>query len=1202
MAVKDHKKHFSGLNAAGVAQTPNTVSRSVKVGDRSFQTVVWQSGKAVLDSELLLHQDALQWDATLFRKWHTPSGWLRGHTHYDVYGDYVLVDGIGFADDSAGGGHIANDGTLIDALILPRLEAIVAGRMVVVEYTNTRTSAAFGNGAIGGCNLVALQPPTIYDGTDGTVKRTDFVFLEAWLALVAPSPRASGTILVASATDVAPGDLITIHNAVLTAVLVGNAANTFLVVPGDNAATATNIAAAINLNTNAVAAFVTARAYHDTVIVESIDPGAAGNATTLVVQVAVPGALTVSGPTLTGGEDRPNKPSTDQSKLYRHGNVLSPEPTWLTDDLVDTAVDVETSQRVQLQYRIRVTGSSEAVNHKKHPDGFSTLFAGPPPVPGIFAQAARNAPAADVNGRMYPFVPANNASTWGESSAAAYGIEDGGLWVAGDGTEQAAQDLGSVDGFVYAIPIGFVFRHNDVSGAQANFKGFDPTSNANGAPQYGHGGYNGPLGAIPAGKSDRPDGHFCDVITQDNLLDLRHHVSLTGIESSSELQFQIQSLLDGSLRTWALDTTSKQDLGGDSGDVSTRPLVCNEIGRSNAHGGNQVTSGDTQRGVQIRDFDHIARRFGDQSVVERVVFAFWPGDREAANPVAPGLVNAGKYVVKTGQNPVQDQWNPGDVLHLDLESLDATTLGGIFHGASGGGSSAGGLQGPTVALFAPIGTVISDVLSMYHDDGHYDASIDQHVQAALIKGIGTRHLEIALDTNPTVATYGLPLGQNNPEHPLVSTAGSTRRIFVEFEITYPMGAGTTDTPDWQVTPDSTVYDGTGIGPGPMIENDTAQRPNDHEQSQTPRFRSGYREVQLDYVCNDTTSHVGGNHHQGAPIGSLNGETLVSRNRTDLYFPRRVYGDRDDVPVVHDAVTNGVALVDSTLSEFGSSSRKVVLSANLSGLGQTQCNVEYFAQDPIPNYGVLGGGYQISVYYRSNAPQTAGVKEGSIGTTGDGVLPTTLKVEPLLMSPNVWTGQVGMGSLDQGYPYASPLEQIPINDGSPLDPNQIAGTTHEWYFCATGSIAVGDFNSDTGLIALHPMVQADVQSVLEFGGNDNARRPRKDAEFRAYYPFAADWVYRPTVLTQPLYGAVRHKVMFPFLARAVDSIAGADGGLLYRKNELLLVVMTRFAELDDENNVRFTDAENRTCAAVYRTRNLLMVVGDKMGVVPPEPGP
>lgn len=1197
MAVKDYTKHYDGLREGGSAvPTPNTVSRNNEVGDRAFQTVVWQSGRAILDSELQLGQDAAWWDTTLFRKWQVPSGWLRGTTHYGVLNDYTLesapltvVDNIGSAD-----AYILPDQTMINCLILPRLEAVVAGRPLVVEFTNTEST---------GYNLIPLAPAQIYDGTEGTIKRTDFVFLEVWLALVAPSPKASGQVMVVDSTALVPGDVITIAGLPLTAA-AAPALNSFVIVAGDEAATAFNIADAINDPLNAFSTIVAARLTGDTVTVESLiagvgalaPPPPSGNFIDLAVVTAVVGAIVVSGPFLVGGEDRYSKPSTAQDMIYRHGNVLSPTATWLPDELVDPVVNVETAQRVQLQYRIRTTDTNQGVNYKKHPDGFSTTAAGPVPV--IYAQGGTGAPVA-----RFPFVPADKTSIWLDSSAVAYDMEDTGLWLAGDGSKVAAKALGSVDGYVYAIPICFVHRHNDVSSSMAGFKGFDPVSNANGAPCFEHLGYNGPLGVIPAGASDRPDGHYCDVIDPTRILDLRRHVLLTGMDGASELQFQIQSLLDGTNLTWSVDTASVQTLGGDSGDVSTQHLVCNEIGRSNAHDGNNVTSGDTQRGEFIRDFDHVARRFGDQSVVERVVFAFYPGDRVAGPAFAPGLVNSGKYVTKAGGSP-NDEWAEGDVLHLDLTALDATTLGGIFQGSADGGASfiPGGPFSASVAEFAPIGTVITDVLSVYHDDGHYDFSVLQEAQLGTVVGLGTMHLEVTLDANPTLASNGLPVGMGNPEHSMVVTApnaGSMRRIFLEVEVTYPLGMGVTDTPNLQVTPDDTVYNGSkssgqAPGPGPVVENDADQRPNDFEALLAPKYRDTYREVMLEYVPNDTTSHVPGDKHAGAPVGSVNTETIVSRNTRSLHTPRRIYGSDNKLPTVTDMGTMALMIIDPAVTEYGSSTRLIGVTAPLSGAGHTQCEVTYFPQDPVPNYGVLGGGYQLSVYFRSTAPQTAGVKEGDIGTSGDGVIPTTLNVEPLMMSPSVWTGQVGAGSQDRAYPYEQPFEHIPVND-------ELAGLTREWFFCATSNIAISDFNADTGLLNLHPFVQADTQNVLQFGGAGNDEKPRVDSEFRAFYPFAADWVYRPTVLTQPLYGAVRHKVVFPFLARMVEEVHAVDGnGLLFRKNEVVLIVLTRFAELDEENNVRFTDANNTTCAALYRTRNMLMVVGDKFQPVPAAP--
>lgn len=1253
MAVKDHTKHFEGVQQSPTPpdlQVPNTVSRSAGTGERAFLGVVAESGKPVLDAELNLHQDAQWMEDFLLRRWQTPSGWLRGRTHYDAYCAWTTESVTGVTDDSdlvsqegssgsAGAGYSAGspgsagssagdsdgssgpliheDGTLLNSLVLPRLEAVVAGHPVVVEYTNTRTP---------GYNLVGLAPAKIYDGTNATVKRTDFMFLEVWRALVAPSPQATASVQVVSNTDLAPGDTILINGIALTAVAAAPGVDEFTI-GADEDATATNIADAINATANSFDSIVVARsvAGSGTAFLTAVLPGAGdaisqtGNFITLAVAPAVVGALVASGATFTGGADRPNKPAQSQNMIFRHGNVLSPSPVWLEDEMVDPVINRESSQRIQLQYRIRTTSDAEAVNYKKHPDGFSALIAGGGPGDAaIFAQGNRGQPVWAGNGVdtvSYPFVRADKTSTWLDSSAVAYGWEDDGLWVAGDGSSEAAANLGAIDGFVFAIPIAFIHRHNNASDVLAGIKGFDPESNANGAPVYDHPGYLSHFGFnVPAGASDRPDGHFCNVITQENLLDLRRHVVFPGVDLAAELKYQVQSLLDGNLRTWSADTSDKQDLGGDSGDVSTRFLVCNEIGRTNADGATAPLAGeDSERGELVRSYDHIARRFGDQPVVERVSIAFWPGDRNGA-PVAPGTDNAGKYVVKAGGAGNTDKWYEGDVLNLDLEFLNVTTLGGIFDSRVGAGTGGGQTHGLNFTDVCPPGTVITDVLNAWHDDGHYDVRTDQDVQFSIIKGLGTTHLELTLDANDRDVTGGLPIGGGNIEHKMVGSdvagappvdpadEGSARRIFLEVEITYPLGRGTTDTVDHEVHPDDSVYSDSDLwptGPGPLIENDIAQRPADYENLLAARYRLGYREIQTEYIANDTIAH--GAPLSGSAIGTVTTEQIVSMNEEYLRFPRRVWSnDRAEGLYVHDVPAVQDMIVDVSLSDFGSSSRTInldtALTGPLSGAGHTLCTVRYFAQDPIPNYGPNGGGYQIAYYFRSNAPQTAGQKDGDITSTGDGTLPTTLRVEPLLASPSAWSGQVGMGGMDKGYPYAAPLDQIPVHDGTtvPVGPEAISGTTEEWYFCATAEVSISDFNADTGLLNLHAFVQQDVQDIVEFGGPGNDEKPRKDAEWRAYYPFASDEAYRPTIMAQPLTGAVRHKVFTPFLARAVEDVTGVAGGILFRKSELLLIILSRFAELDDNNNVLFVDPkeDNRTCAAVYRTRNLLLTVGDR----------
>lgn len=1090
-----HDKVYSG----------SAVSRHLPAGEHSWEQVVYQSGKPVLDSELQLHQEAQQLIQSLLRDRTHPSGWIKGQTRRDSYDDFSF-------DLVTDGGFTA------DAFHMASRTAVVAGLPVVVEYTGTTTP---------GDNLIQLDAPPVFGGTAPDIKRTDFVFLEVWRALVSMSPRASGTILIEAALP-SDGDTVTIGGTALTARTAAPGANEFLI-GGDAATTASNLAGAINTYLSVVTGDAGGT---DTVTVKAATPGAAGNSITMAT--SNPTDITLSGATLAGGADTGNKPAQD--KIYRHGNVDSPSGVWLDDDIADPVIDTESTKRVQIQYRIRTTGQSEAVNFKTEPDGFQNA--------NILAQGAQSSPVAS-----YPFLPADNSSTSGNTDTTEYGIRDDGLWVAGDGSSAAASALGTVDGFVYAIPLCFVFRRNNAYNGGAG-AGWDPQTNTNGALPSTHSAFVNPaVGSIAVNESDRPDAAYADAINADDVLDLRRHVAPMGWDFAAELQFQMQSLLDGQTFTWAVDAADKQVLGSGSGDVSVRFLVCNQIGRDTTHGGNPATSGSTTRGDTIRNFDHVARRFADQPVVERVVFEFVPSYDQTTYP--------GKYVVQAN---AWNGWGEGDVLNLDLTELNATTMG-AFDPANQTFGGPGPGHNASVIDFAPPGTMITDVLGMWHDDGHYTTAVSQEVEATSIVGVGTGHLEITLDANGRTVNGG---NSGNPDGPMVGTSsdnGSRRRIFIEVELTYPLGSGLTDTPDQTLTPDSAPWPR-----GPLLENDQTQRPGDMEDLLAPRWRAGYRETQIEYIANLPSSGFG----SGTPIT----DNFVSRDPTTLYFLRRVYGSGAHLTGVTDQVAAQPHDLDTSTTEYGSSSRMVKLATGggpaqspLSGTGQTECAVTYFAQDAVPNYGASGGGYQVGVYFRTNAPQTAGTKNAPLTE-----MPDPLTVEPLCMSTGLWTGQVGMGSVDLPYPYVAPLDQIAAYDG---------GTSTfpgEWYFAATSEISIADFNAETGMLNLHAMVPVDGTGQFTFSSVD------KDNEFRSLYRVSDTSAYRPTVFTQNLSGVVRHKVFFPFLVRAT-----ADS-YLYRRNEVLLVVISRFAELDEENTIRFTDTGNRTCAAIYRTRNLLITVG------------
>jgi len=1093
MAIKN--KYYTG----------SSVSRDLPTGERSFEQVVYQSGKPILDAELNHDQDIKNEIQKVISDRHLPSGFFRHQTRREN----DLLD-YEFITDPTDPNFVAN------AFWLDKITALVAGMPIVVEYTNTDRE---------GKNLIQLQAPTVFDGSPPTVKRTDFVFLEVWRSLVSPSAKANGLVQVVNNASINAGDIVEINGENFIAT-VGIPVAFEFAIGANEIATAANLASAITNDSSFTYAYANGT---DTITIISKFAGTVGNAYTLSTTNA--GSFIVSGATLSGGVDEDNKP--DQDHIYRHGNNDSSVAVAFEDDLQDPIINTESTKRVQVQYRIRVTGNTEAVNYKTQADGFSS--------PNIFAQGGQGTPNVS-----YPFVRADGSSSSLSSDASAYDIIDNGLFIAGDGSSTASSDLDSVDGFVYAIPICFIHRRNDAWNNGAG-SGFDPQNNTNGGLSYTHTGFvNTQVGSIPAGDSDRPDGYFADVLEETDLLDLRRHIAPNGVDLAAELQYQMKCLLDGNYRTWSIDTADKQTLGAGSGDVSTRHLVCNEIGRDSAHGGNPVISGDTTRGDTIANFDHVRRRFGDQPVVERAVFT------QAAF--------AGRYVEQI--IPAEKNWTEGDRLHLDISSLNATTLGEwdpATETYTGSGS-----HNASIADFAPPLVTITDILVCIHDDGNYVSAIDKTVQIKQVEGLGTDHVIITLDKNPSLANAG---GTVTTDYEVVQdvasapSASSGRRIFIEYEITYPAGHGITDTPDLLLEPDNTVYP-----VGAVLENDfsfgSSQQPLDTNGLLEPVYREGFREVMVEYQALDASS--------GKFSGVAITDEFVSDSALELTGWRRFYENR--AMTVTDLKDGFVRPLDLTQCEFGASTRKLRIDGGgtygpFSGQ-QTLVQVEYTAQDAIPNYGAAGGGYQISLYYRSNAPQTCGTREGVLTE-----LPVNLEVTPLIMSHELWSGAVGMGSVELPFPYIAPLDQIPINDGG------VGSFVGEWYFMATAQISIDDFNADTGLLNLHAFVPADGTQNYTFNTT------RKDTEFRAYYAVSDVNSYRPTVFTQELSGINRHKCFVPFLAKATQDTP------LFRKGEVLLMVLSRWAELDSENNIVFADTDNRTCVGVYRTKNLLILAGD-----------
>jgi len=318
-------------------------------------------------------------------------------------------------------------------------------------------------------------------------------------------------------------------------------------------------------------------------------------------------------------------------RIWQEGNVATDPANDVAlnyaDDLLDTFVGSETTRRVQIQYRLRVI---PGVNLFTFPYGLDdpTVVANSVPV----SAAAPNGIAT-----TFPYV---NQSSNG----------DPGLWIAGDGNP--AHALGTVDGYMYAVPLLAVFRRNTTA--------FDRRQNHNG-------------GVASPGPSDRPDGLFYDIFAAGDIVDLRMGVSPSGWSLPELLEKNVNFLLDNSLRTEITDTSP---YGG--GYQGTTVFMDNEIGITNAHGGDGFITGDTGSGPFIGEFDAVRRRFSDRSVLEAVTVVV---DAPMGGWIEGSVVtiNPSPLAVYPYAAFNWDSYAPADVRFLDILSAQwwAPTAPGI---------------------------------------------------------------------------------------------------------------------------------------------------------------------------------------------------------------------------------------------------------------------------------------------------------------------------------------------------------------------------------------------------------------------------------------------------------------------------------------------------------------------------------------------
>ena len=185
-------------------------------------------------------------------------------------------------------------------------------------------------------------------------------------------------------------------------------------------------------------------------------------------------------PTSASGETI-NSVSTESkdAKLYKYGNAGSSVLTAneLSDNLIlDNTFAAETTRRIQLRWRIRIDALSSATDPITSIGFYSSLTTDSTDVSNSLIKAYGGRTSSYATTSPYTFWRANSISvsnaTYGslaeiadstkykadmrDSFSEFLSYQDSGLYVAGRGTDDDAQELNTVDGRVYGIPIAII--------------------------------------------------------------------------------------------------------------------------------------------------------------------------------------------------------------------------------------------------------------------------------------------------------------------------------------------------------------------------------------------------------------------------------------------------------------------------------------------------------------------------------------------------------------------------------------------------------------------------------------------------------------------------------------------------------------------------------------------------------------------------
>jgi hypothetical protein len=187
-----------------------------------------------------------------------------------------------------------------------------------------------------------------------------------------------------------------------------------------------------------------------------------------------------------------------EDNIYKYGNTDA--GAYSDNEIEWDAIGLETTKRVQLQYKIRVVDPVDEMN----------------PFDGIHPTIGDTSSEATL------------------LNYSVYGMHDGGLYIAGTGSSSDQTYLDTVDGYKYAIPMFIVYRR--IPDSDFGATGIHNSKVSKNMSTQGY-------------RSDRPDDKLSNIVYAEDIIDLRNRVIASQSDLEDIFNKSVDKLISGDLHT-----------------------------------------------------------------------------------------------------------------------------------------------------------------------------------------------------------------------------------------------------------------------------------------------------------------------------------------------------------------------------------------------------------------------------------------------------------------------------------------------------------------------------------------------------------------------------------------------------------------------------------------------------------------------------